>query len=367
LRTQCLEIATALPEGTQLEGKLLLGNDHFLDLATGEQTPLALNTGSISWLEISPNRKWMYYTDCRANKWGSRCVDAIASVEEVVTTFPHRDDVWMWEWWLDNDRLFIIPYGFEPTNKVIVLNPFSGKETELSVDLPDPYYVTPDNVIYFLPINLDPTLTRAVYYDREGIGRLILWDIPARKMLAWLSYPIVLGEPVFPPGSGGSFSGWSPDGNQFATTSPVTFSDPAGVTPAAEELFSISREGQVRQLTHLSAGYEYVRISGLQWSPDGRHIAFWLLTAGEANPSLEDLVARLAVLDTVTQEVTDYCIGTSKFTRLPVWSPDGQQVVVSFLSEDSRQPIILIDLVNGLAALIAEDVNSSLEGWMVSP
>lgn len=367
LRTQCLEPAPALPEGVRLEGKLVLGNEYyFLDLETGKQTPLALDTRGINGLEISPNRKWMYYTDCGETKWGSECVDAIASLEEVVTTFAHHNDEWMWEWWLDNDRLFIIPFSLAPTNSVIVLNPFSGEETELSLDLPDPYYVTPDNVIYFLPINLDPTLTRAVYFDREGIGRLILWDIPANKMLAWLPYPIVPDEPVFPPGIG-SFSGWSPDGNQFAITSPVTFSDPAGVTPAAEELFSISREGQVRQLTHLSAGYEFVSISGLQWSPDGRHIAFWLRTSGEANPSLEDLVARLAVLDTVTQEVTDYCIGTSKFTRLPIWSPDSQQLIISFLSEDSEQPIILVDLENGFAALIAKDVQSSIKGWMLPP
>ena len=367
LRTQCLEPVPALPEGVRLEGKLVLGNKYLLDLGTGKQTLLAQDTQDINWLEISPNRKWMYYSDCGAATGGSGCVDTVASLNEVVSNFPHHNDEWMWEWWLDNDRLFIIPFGTAPSNSVIVLNPFSGEEIELSLDLPDPYYSTPDNIIYFLPINLDPTLTRAMFFDREGIGRLIMWDIPASKMLAWLPYPVVPGDPVFPPG-GESSSGWSPDGSKFATTSPVTFPDPAGVTLAAEELFSLSLEGQVRQLTHLSEGYKFVRISGWRWSPDNSHIAFWLQTAGEEDPSQEDLVSRLVVLDTETQEVTDYCIGTSKFTRLPVWSPDGQQLIVNFLPEDGSLPIlILIDLKNSFASIIAEDVKSSLVGWMVEP
>ena len=63
------------------------------------------------------------------------------------------------------------------------------------------------------------------------------------------------------------------------------------------ELYLVSRDGQVKQLTHLNAYNEDGRLVNNSWSPDGRYIAAWLDT-----PSLrKEQEAELVIVDTETQ------------------------------------------------------------------
>lgn len=259
----------------------------------------------------------------------------------------------------------------KPYNSVDVLNPFSGEEKEVTLDLPNPYYYHTFMNTYILISAIDPTLSRVVYFDTQGFGRLILWDISAGKMLAWLPYPVPAPDnPSALPLDIDYLFGWSPDGSQFATIAPVTFLDKDNTTPAVEELFSISRDGQIKQLTHFGAAYKYVSISEFRWSPDGRTIAFWLQTSENAVQSSSGIVRWFAILDTSTQEVSDYCLtfGSSEYSNsvwFPVWAANNQQLIIRTHSDDGKWPIMLVDLVKGFVVQIGEGMTP--EGWMVSP
>ena len=358
IRTQCLENISPLPEDVTLQGYLVLG-DNFFNPETHAQRPLIPNVQSMSGHEISPDQNHILLEYCVNNE----CTNAIASLNGVVATF-HIPENMMFEAWLDNERLIIFTRNQVPSNTIPVLNPFSGEEEDLSLDLPNPYYaVNPDN-FYIFPIDIDPTLTRVIYSDSQGIGRIIMWDIPNSKILAWLPYSI-----PHPPGLPPDYflsNGWSPDGSQYITTSPVVYSDTEKTTPAAEEIFTISRDGLVRQLTHVSEAYNFVIIRGLTWSPDGRYVAFWLHADNIYYPPT-DRSWRLAVLDTNTQEIFDYCFSSHGIAGGPFWSPDSQSLVIEIFTEDLREPLILIDPINLFAYTISEDLFPVLYGWMTSP
>jgi Tol biopolymer transport system component len=124
---------------------------------------------------------------------------------------------------------------------------------------------------------------------------------------------------------------WSPDGQQFVITKAETFAP----GPVDYELYSVSIDGQVTQLTRLATYYGETHIPYYDWSPDGRHIAFWLATDPEDKHSVN-----LAVLDTVTLVVTNFCITSHYKGNTPpslIWSPDSRQLVME-IDDANDQP-----------------------------
>jgi hypothetical protein len=111
-----------------------------------------------------------------------------------------------------------------------------------------------------------------------------------------------------------------------------------------------------------NASIEHVSYS---WSPDGRHIAFWLITDPE-----HDHRVNLAILDTATLDVVNYCITYEyihQFARPLLWSPNSQQLVLEAgtLYDNKPQLVVVVDIVQGWAAEIAEEMMPV--GWMVTP
>jgi Tol biopolymer transport system component len=120
------------------------------------------------------------------------------------------------------------------------------------------------------------------------------------------------------------------------------------------------------RLTYLTDHYGAVRFGDYAWSPDGRYVAFWLDMEPETYPDLYDpiekIVARFAILDTLTQKVTDYCV-PNRTLSVPVWSPDGHQVVIENNSQEIfKNSVFLLDITQNFAAKIGEDL--SAVGWM---
>jgi hypothetical protein len=361
----CLEEKSTYPDNAAPEGVLVLdwgATSHFLfDLKTRLQAPLIRGTREIFGLEISPDRKKMIYLDCGSSASESGCVEIIASVDGLITTIPYRSE-WRIIRWLDNEHL-IINHDLEPPDSDIVLNPFSGEEVEIPLNLPDPYYaLTPMDTSVLLNY-LDSSMTRVVYLDTQGIGRLVLWDIVEEKILTWLPYPVP-NDPAVPPPNLDLPDSWSPDGSQFVTTSPVGNSVGVDGEPVSEELFSISKNGDKRQLTYLSNEFNMVRITGYRWSPDGLYLTFWAKWAESANQSMDDLDHHFIVLDSVTLEATDYCL-SSVSNISSVWAPNSQQLAVNMLSDDRIWRVILVDLRNNFSTPITEDL--TVDGWMLSP
>jgi hypothetical protein len=79
--------------------------------------------------------------------------------------------------------------------------------------------------------------------------------------------------------------------------------------------------------------------------------------------------ARLAVLDTETMDLMDYCFTvrvkySSTKTPAIVWSPDGTQLLLENKYIGDRSQVIWVDLENGVAARLIND--EYIAGWMAA-
>ncbi len=95
-----------------------------------------------------------------------------------------------------------------------------------------------------------------------------------------------------------SYPLWSPDGSQVSIA--VKYEEGNRQEKNIEEWFSVSREGQVEQLTHFGNYFERAEIGEANWSPDGKEIAFWLETNSGLCPS-----SSLAILNLPLGQVTN--------------------------------------------------------------
>lgn len=370
LSYHCLTTLTEIPARYIFSGRLILAKDigefFALDIDRGILEPfLQENPNPMSnWFEISPNAKRFVYFEPENNYY------TVSNHEEIEATFPYRPE-WRIIRWLDNER-WVISHDRKPYNSIFIVNPFTQEEREIVLDLPNPYYQDTFDKTLILISAIDQSLTRLVYFDTQENGRVILWDLEKQQILAWLPYPVPTDQSTDPMNniSGSYLSGWSPDGSQFVTNSPVS--------PTAEELFSIAKDGQVTQLTQLSLKYPIVRIANMSnLSPDGRYIAFWLQVSEQVDQSLDDITMRFVILDTKTKELTDYCLPpVYPYTREPVWLATSQHLFVQIDKRDKNQlttnlnvleqdQILFIDLKNNLSFPIINQYN--LQGWISNP
>lgn len=355
---QCLEIAPNLPAGGNVKGTLVLtpaypynnARTYLWNMETSEKH-LWLNEPVLDYI-TSPNGRWLAF-------WGNKSQQGNGLWLTIVTADGKEQKVIKMEegWghlalWLDNQRLLIRNVGeiYKSTDTArLVLNPFTGERQELPPDPLDIYNLYPVPQWQGLGMSsYDPGLTRRVYpnidYD------LVLEDLQTHQVLVHFLVPIFDAIPR-----------WSPDGQSFVITKATRYNP----GPDSYELFNISRDGEVSQLTHLADHYENAYIASYHWSPDGQYIAFWLA----ANPE-NDHQVNLAVLDIKTLDMVVYCITSNyKGTTPPnlFWSPNSQQLVMDVTDENEENPVrvVIVDIVHGWAAQIAEDVLPV--GWMINP
>ncbi len=80
-------------------------------------------------------------------------------------------------------------------------------------------------------------------------------------------------------------------------------------------------------------------------------------------PTGVSYVDRIAILDTVTKNITLFCIPGASNVSPVIWSPDGTQLLINTLSGDSYDTV-LVDTVKGFAAKISE--NTIPQGWVLN-
>lgn len=372
MQTQCVEIAPDLPPEARLRGILVLtpppgstGFTYLVDLETGSQRPLPQKENEqLLDFVVSLDRKQMAYRRWIVKQPGERPVEdwlVVANADGQQLTaipyktehLPYEEGEWEAYYWLDNQR-FIINQRTSPVDTMLVLDPFTGKQQELPTAYPHFDPTAESGLLWWEAVAIyDSTLTRVVYAGLTDDFKpsIVLWDLQARQVLVNIP-TFIFGTRERPK--------WSPDDVQFAFAMPETYHENP---PRVQELYSISRDGQVTRLTHLTESYKEVDIGHYEWSPDGRYIAFWMNDLSK-NPPVDELV----VVDTVTRAVTNYCIpgDESQYTAPPpLWSPDGQQLIVVNRSTENHRRVILVDIVRGLAAQIAEDMEPV--GWLVAP
>jgi hypothetical protein len=357
-------------------------------METGGITQISAPNEGQSQHIVSPDKKLMAYTnnifDPSCKKIGPDC--EILNQELVVSAGdgqPQKVLTWDEEWgmmptWMDNQHLAIklSPQdAFENSSRrplrTLILNPFTGERQILLPDFPD-YLDTPSTELPWWDgwsgVIYDPQITLAIYprFLEEDDERYTyaIWDLSKGKQVANLAdifiYYSILSD-LFP------MPLWSPDGMHFVMKGAVLKGDYVEF-----ELFQVGRDGQAEQLTHLTSVAD-IRESdyggaSASWSPDGRYIAFYL-----GNWGVLEKQARVAVLDTLTREITDFCFPViyrgegygGGFPEAPIWSPDGKQLLVVDWYEKDHQRVILVDTVQGFAAVIAEDMQPV--GWLVNP
>lgn len=357
LKFECLEVKRNLPSSLDVRGTIIfVKNDnpkqaYLWSMETGERQQIPIKDNEIlSDFASSPDNEWLVYIRSIIDgiTTVSSYLELISADGKLNKSIPIEINITTLSRWLDNQRI-ILRAGFEPTSTQIVLNPFTKQRQELLLDIPDIYNNSlsldwnNQGIIVF-----DPTITRAVYAGLPA--DLVLIDLTNNVVLARIS-PVPIAHSV---------PEWSPDGEQFVFTN-ADITDPEKLQ---FELYSISKNGQVNQLTNLAAYYESIFILSYIWSPDGRYIAFWL----EEDHHDQIGIVRLAVLDTVTLEVTNYCLNSiyKGYNAPPplFWSPDSKNLIIEVIDQNDNDMsrLILVNIAQGSATQIAENITPV--GWL---
>jgi hypothetical protein len=375
MRYQCLKIAESLPADRSLKGVIAYKGDYNLSAylrnqETNETYIFPREEGDrLLQFEVSPDGKWIMYDHYSKRTEQDRLVITTA---EGKTIFSQIVDVrFLWSWF-DNQRLIHLKFVEDGTQTLQLLDPFTGEQQDLQADFPNsdaftdnPGFPSYPNWNYSKGGNppYDPTLTRVVYpgtaVEKNEEWPIIIWDVKTGQAIAQFITKDFWGETPL----------WTPDGKQFIFATKLNSKDPF---PPANEFLAISRDGEVRQLTHFADYFEEIRITNnYSMSPNGKLLAFWIL----AKPSAFEN-AQLAVLNIETGEVTNYCIKGDSFLDeeayqetlpAPIWSPDSKQLLVISRPPENRllRRVVLVDIVNNYAAQINQDMEPV--GWMIAP
>jgi hypothetical protein len=368
LEQRCVTLDKTLLEGFMITGTLVLntnpldrngedGETYLMNMVDGTVNLMTQIQGQInstpSIHRISPNMKWFIYFEPKITGIGTKL--HIRSIDGQEVPVINWDDTWGDSAeWLDDQQLIIWPSGDWLNGIIIVLNPFTGKLQKLTPN---------DHVISILSIDspliyYNPTLTRAIYQSGDSI--FVLWDVQSQKDI-WMT-------------RGANFyvrPSWSPDGSQFAMV--ITQYD-----IRQSDIFLVTPDGQETQLTHLAEAYPSMLetyIEDMEWSPDGRHIAFLVSVKDKIH---EIKGPTLMVVDVVTKQITDYCVVVSRYSDgYLVWSPNGERLVVASpidyqeyieTAPKGVKPhvrVVLLDIMKEVAVQIAEDMAPL--GWMIAP
>jgi hypothetical protein len=326
----------------------------------------------LSEFVVSPDRiRLMYVHSNRTNTTDRQAglVIVTSDGEEIWSQPIAPGEAWNW---FDNERLSSWVSQEGGTPNLILLNYASGERQEIQADYPG--YADVFSGLFLLKWNYpftkyDLTLSRVVYpaCDPDCMNGypVILRDVETGQTLASFLTQDMFGlSPI-----------WLPDFNQFIMAANLGSTDSYA---KANEIYLISRDGEIRQLTRFTDYYSQVEIHPYySLSPNGRYLAFWIKTQpGQFDDN------RLAVLDIETGKVTNYCLPGEIFQNnlalesegypsnegeAPVWSPDSTQMMVVGRDPEARgiRWNILVDIVYGTAIKVGEDME--IVGWMVSP
>ena len=386
LHAQCLDIESTPISEIGSSGILVLENRASLDEGHYKPGTFQLNMRSGQLTEItepdenqidhvvSPNRSLLAYENVIFNSEGKVTKEELVVADAIgnrLKIIPWEEDWRQTPIWSDNEHVVInlsLPNEENSDQKplpMLVLNPFtnerrvikpdfSGFPVTSSADLP--YWEGRWGAIY------DPTLTYVVYpriiESNDEMYTYAVWDISQRRLVTTLDeiFSSFLLTGNFP------IPKWSPDGSRFVFQGFNPTADPVNI-----ELYEVNRDGQTKQLTQLAPA-AYVWESSFSWSPDGRYIAMFL----GSQLSAPHEKARVAVLDTLTLNVIDYCVsvtflgdGYGGGPLVPIWSPDGHQFVITDWYEKDHRRVILVDIEKNSAAKITDDMEPV--GWMVAP
>ena len=375
-----MKVLPEMPVNAVSNGIVILGRgfgspdrhyDTFLlDMTTGNTTTISvLNETQLDHI-VSVDKTLIAYSRFAYDENGNRVEHlVIATANGQIQNEIPWEDKWAYILRWTHDQRILLTYddpdlrdmeNWSTVYAYLVLDPFSGEREILHPIFPNhlagwkiPYWDGWFGAVY------DPTVTRAIYPQmisgNDESYTFALWDVSGQELVSSMGnifVDSVYSSDIAPKPV------WSENGSYFAF---VGF-DYLSSEPKFE-IYQVSRDGQIAQLTNLTSIIHF-RDAPLSWSPDGRKIAMIL----DLHPETDG--ENVLVLDLETKEITDPCISVRENLSAPegfprLWSPDGQQLLIKDWMDDSHSRIILVDIGQGFAAQIAENVD--LNGWMTSP
>lgn len=339
-------------------GTLILDGDetYRMDMDSLVKTQLSQSGNNFYYFAASPEHNWISYISGETD-------ELVIEGGSDEAKFMLWEEDWAYAKWVNEEQLIIDliqeESSFYTVSKFLVLNPFTNERYFLVADYPEVFYD-----YWYRVIEYNKNLDQVVYLQGgiSGPFYYTLWDIKSNSALAQLD----------PSGDMHVSPQWTSDGSRFAMALNL-FSKPKDFP--SYEIFEVSQDGTINQLTHLSDHYPWFYISDLSWSPDNRYIAFWYSYWSDVQPWYSDIADRyLGILDLKTGITTNYCfhgeldaqIGANIYSP-PLWSPDGRQIIFqSQVGEDYfDSQTVLLDVKENHAFLIGEVLEPV--GWLKAP
>ncbi|MBK9926427.1 MAG: hypothetical protein IPP66_14220 [Anaerolineales bacterium] len=351
--SNCIQVDSQLPHLDDMGGLLLYDPysrypKNVILMNTSDRSIIALgNTDEgLSDLRVSPNREWIAY-----GKLNESITNGIKSnlVVENFSTGTKIESPWHNDWeldglktWLNNKDLLITLESQNYPPDFIALNPFTGEITPLPSLFPDQVIRSPDLYVPFA--DYDPTLNYVIYPALEdNVYGFSLFDRTGNKQIAFSpSLSIVdIGAPE-----------WSDDGQQYAFVAE---------TKSGAYVHTGKLDGNVDATANLGEVLQSILVDKLSWSPDNKYIALVAY-------SISQQTEKLLLVDLAKQKIIDPCIKVNYKnwsvvdSKFPVWSPDGQMLLVENQTELGKNEVILIDVSKMTAGIFARDVR--VLGWI---
>lgn len=373
---ECEDVKSSNLDELNSKGTIIFHDKYYdaymMNLKTFTKVKLNADDEVVFSIEVSPDQQLAAYQLGSRNTLKSNLIIIdISGVTQI--TIPWEEGWSFIASWLDNQRLLINAYGelsdgqpglaAKEFSTFLVLNPFTGERKLLEPDFPNIYshHMFPA-WSGFGSTAYSPTLDRVVYLLANGPDsdfHYVLWDMDEERSLA--DFAIIDVPNAIPR--------WSPNGQEFAITLDLIEDDNTIKWPVYN-LYTVSRDGDLKKIADLSKYYLWYSIGEYSWSPDGRYIAFWF-SGWVEQPQSFFLIANqyFAIVDTKDKDISIYCIygkpeGMGRVPA-PVWSPDGSQILVESPLPDDHSQVLLLDLNRKVIVEIGKDMTPI--GWMVEP
>ena len=361
----CISVQPSLPENQRYTGWLVfetheIKSDNTISLYhfdSNKTVDIANHGRSVS---VSPDKKSFAFYD-----WDLQNLEILSASGEKINSLAWEKTWVAISGWLDQQHLILLTEPQKDTypRPMTVLNPFTKESFILNSDYPD-IDKSAGNILNWQLWGItayNSLLNRVVYLgtmtvNGEGGMGYTLYGLPEKIILAQFLVQRFNQLPL-----------WFPDGSKF-------------IVKGDGEFIQVSADGKISEVSHMNPDFEYGGATGLvyfsdkyySWSPDGQHLAFWLVKfSGEYD--WQNREPTLAILDTYSGTILDTCISAgynphfSYFERDPIWSPDGKSIVVAanYSLEQNSNEVVVVDLEKWEAYKVLE--NRFPAGWMINP
>jgi len=385
VQNQCPEISTQFTPGVA-KGVLVVserdGLNTLFNLETGEKESL----GGASNPIVSPSRNYLAYVGLDDNTL-ERFLVVQTIGDSGQSKIPLFNGILRMPGWFDDQRILFrmtSDYTTDPSpHSIVLFNPFTGEKKTYTPNFPGIDHEVEWN--FSGPAVYDQTMKYVMYAGYKNTDNktheYILWNIASQTKIASLPGSSYNGSYLYDSeiiqrdGVSNNPPRWSPNNDRVAIISSASEHQ-----IDVDEIFSVTIDGKIQQLTYFAGQYKNVTIGKMEWSPNGEKIAFWVTL--KPNPyemvdgAYQDV--RLAVLDIETFNITYYCLSgdiiglangipSAKFIGrdipAPLWSLDSTQIVIEnrYTSDNSR--LILLDIPSGKSVVLGKDMEPV--GWML--